>query len=189
MQPELQLSFRRGTDELTIELCHDVATAEFLIVTRHTAGTSKPDRTDRFVDLEQATAYMQFIEGRLTGEHWQRTQVRRWTKETVIESDSTPAADGRQTAQLYRMNVAAAPAQPERPTGETAPSDDEAIRGAYALEEPLVCPHCREWIRSIKVVRLSRTQVPFTSTLPRSGRALACSACEGILSLELAGFI
>lgn len=56
----------------------------------------------------------------------------------------------------------------------------------YTLELPARCPHCRELIRTVRVLRLKRTQVTFTSPLPRGGRALVCPACERILSLELA---
>lgn len=61
--------------------------------------------------------------------------------------------------------------------------------GLYTMDEPARCPHCREPIRSIKVLRLSRTQVAFTSTLPRGGRVLLCPSCEGMLSAELSGLI
>jgi hypothetical protein len=225
--PELQLSFRRGGEELTLELCHDIATAEFVVNCRQGDGANKTDRTDRFADVAQATAYLHFIEGRLMTESWTRTQVRRWTREASPAATSADASPNRPVAQVYRMNApSAAPAaattsalaptpaptptpapkpapaptpapeqkqgfvQPERPlTPPPPPTDAELNKGIYALEQPLVCPLCREWIRSIRVVRLSRTQVPFTSTLPRSGRALACSACDGVLSLELVGIL
>lgn len=57
---------------------------------------------------------------------------------------------------------------------------------AYELETAARCPHCRNHIQSVRVIRLKRSQVAFMSTLPRGGRALACPACEGILSVELA---
>ena len=57
---------------------------------------------------------------------------------------------------------------------------------SYELELPARCPYCREAIRTLRVLRLKRTQVTFTSTLPRGGRALVCPACERILSAELA---
>ena len=56
----------------------------------------------------------------------------------------------------------------------------------YELEVAARCPHCRNVIRTVRVIRLKRTHVTFTSTLPRGGRALACPACERILSVELA---
>ncbi len=61
--------------------------------------------------------------------------------------------------------------------------------GIYTLEAPVRCPHCRDAIRTLRAIRLVRTQVAFTSTLPRSGRVLICPQCERILSAELAGLI
>jgi hypothetical protein len=55
----------------------------------------------------------------------------------------------------------------------------------YTLELPARCPYCREVIRTLRVLRLKRTQVTFTSTLPRGGRILVCPACERIVSAEL----
>jgi hypothetical protein len=59
----------------------------------------------------------------------------------------------------------------------------------YALEFPAKCPHCREPLNSLRVVRLKRSQVSFTSTLPRWGNVLACPLCERIISAELSGLI
>jgi hypothetical protein len=55
----------------------------------------------------------------------------------------------------------------------------------YTLEYSAVCPSCREVITSLKVVRLLRTRVNFTSTLPRHGRLMICPACRTILSATL----
>ena len=55
----------------------------------------------------------------------------------------------------------------------------------YTLELAARCPSCKESIRTIRVLRLKRTQVTFTSTLPRNGRALVCPECGRILSVEL----
>lgn len=59
----------------------------------------------------------------------------------------------------------------------------------YTLELPVKCPSCREPIRTLRVVRLTRTQVSFTSTLPRAGRAFVCPQCERMLSVELSGIM
>jgi hypothetical protein len=59
----------------------------------------------------------------------------------------------------------------------------------YALEFPAKCPHCREALNSLRVMRLRRSQVSFTSTLPRWGNVLACPLCERIISAELSGLI
>jgi uncharacterized protein with PIN domain len=56
----------------------------------------------------------------------------------------------------------------------------------YSLELPARCPHCREMIRTVRILRLKRAQVTFTSTLPRGGRVIVCPECERILSVELA---
>jgi hypothetical protein len=42
-------------------------------------------------------------------------------------------------------------------------------------------------IRTIRVLRLTRTQVPFTSILPRGG-CMLCPQCERISSIELSTF-
>ena len=55
----------------------------------------------------------------------------------------------------------------------------------YTLEYPLRCPHCTEVIETLTVVRLLRTRVNFTSTLPRRGRVFACPQCKKIVSAEL----
>ena len=57
----------------------------------------------------------------------------------------------------------------------------------YTLEYPVKCPYCQQTIKVLKVVRLLRTRVNFTSTLPRRGRAIACPQCESMLSAELSG--
>lgn len=73
-------------------------------------------------------------------------------------------------------------------TGSAFPAEWKAA-ATYTLDEPARCPHCREPIRSIKVLRLSRVQVAFISALPRTGRVLLCPSCEGVLSAELSGLI
>ena len=63
-------------------------------------------------------------------------------------------------------------------------------RGAvYTLEFPTKCPQCSSEIGTVRVSRLLRTQVSFTSTLPRKGYIIVCPHCEGILSAELSGLI
>ena len=56
----------------------------------------------------------------------------------------------------------------------------------YELDAAARCPHCRNLIRMVRVTKLKRTHVAFTSTLPRGGRAFSCPSCEQILSVELA---
>ena len=69
------------------------------------------------------------------------------------------------------------------------PSEWQQSAAVYTLELPARCPHCREPIRTLRVLKLTRTQVNFTSSLPRGGRALVCPQCERIISAELAGIL
>jgi len=73
-------------------------------------------------------------------------------------------------------------------TEETLSSDLESA-AEYTLEVPARCPHCRQLIRTLRVVRLARSKVTFTSPLPRGGRVLVCSLCERIISAELSGIL
>ena len=57
--------------------------------------------------------------------------------------------------------------------------------GVYGLEHPLRCPSCRGEIDQVFVVRLFRARVNFMSSLPQSGRVLACPKCRTILPGEL----
>jgi hypothetical protein len=66
----------------------------------------------------------------------------------------------------------------------------QADRGAvYTLEFPARCPQCCSEISVVRVSRLLRSQVSFTSTLPRKGYVIVCPECDGILSAELSGLI
>ena len=59
----------------------------------------------------------------------------------------------------------------------------------YTLEGPVTCPECNSEIRTLRVLRVLRTQVSFTSTLPRRGYVILCPDCERILSAELSGLV
>jgi hypothetical protein len=59
----------------------------------------------------------------------------------------------------------------------------------YTLEMALRCPYCDEAIRTINIVGLTRSQVAFTSTLPRKGRVASCPECDRILPVELSGLM
>ena len=65
-----------------------------------------------------------------------------------------------------------------------APNSD----AVYRLETPVRCPQCGDTISSLKAVRMLRTQVNFTSTLPRRGRILICPSCLAIVPAELTNF-
>ena len=74
--------------------------------------------------------------------------------------------------------------------GEMTPSAPPAgwkssPAAVYGLEHPLSCPACHSEIEQLFVVRLFRARVNFMSSLPRSGRVLACPKCRSILPGEL----
>jgi hypothetical protein len=71
-------------------------------------------------------------------------------------------------------------------SSETTAIPPEWEGGAiYTLELPARCPHCKELVRSLRVLRLKRTQVSFTSPLPRGGRAIVCTSCQAIISADV----
>jgi hypothetical protein len=59
----------------------------------------------------------------------------------------------------------------------------------YTLESPAHCPECDTEITTIHVIRVMRTQVSFTSTLPRKAYVIACPACSRLLSAGLSGLL
>lgn len=63
------------------------------------------------------------------------------------------------------------------------------VGAVYTLEFPISCPHCDKSMRTVRVSRLLRTQVSFTSTLPRKGYAIVCPECARMISAELSGMI
>jgi len=67
------------------------------------------------------------------------------------------------------------------------PQQQPLREAEYVLEAPLRCPHCKQEIGSVQVIRLLRGKVNFVSTLPRRGHIIICPACQGILSAELSG--
>ena len=69
-------------------------------------------------------------------------------------------------------------------TEESIPPEWEG-GAVYTLELPARCPHCKEVVRSLRVLRLKRTQVSFTSPLPRGGRAIVCTSCQTIISADV----
>jgi hypothetical protein len=76
--------------------------------------------------------------------------------------------------------------EPEPPRRRPKHADRGAV---YTLEFPTTCPQCCTEISTVRVSRLLRTQVSFTSTLPRKGYIIVCPECSGILSAELSGLL
>ena len=117
--------------------------------------------------------------------------VRQGVSELTVR-ESAPVQNLRDRARL----VSSAPSPrvdeaDDMPVSEPQPrAAKTADRGAvYTLEFPTQCPQCGKEIGTVRVSRLLRTQVSFTSTLPRKGYIIVCPECDGILSAELSGLI
>ena len=88
------------------------------------------------------------------------------------------------------LRVVPATDEPQQPAEARTPSRDRDTVGAvYRLEAATHCSHCSRDITTIRVLRALRTQVSFTSTLPRKGYVIVCPECSGVLSSALSGII
>ena len=140
--------------------------------------------------------------------HWPATAVIMATGiddlETVRQSRDIGAADylakpitahqllqvvrrATKTSQATAPSPVMIPAAPEMPGAEIQRQTDR-IDAEYTLETPVRCPACGERTATLRAVRLVRSQVNFTSTLPRRGRVLACPHCLAIVPAELTNF-
>jgi len=61
------------------------------------------------------------------------------------------------------------------------------IAAEYAIESEVKCPHCQGSFDSVHVVRLLRTKVHFTSSLPRRGYVAVCPGCRTIIPAAIGG--
>ena len=57
-------------------------------------------------------------------------------------------------------------------------TEAEAI---YQLESAVGCPHCSAMLETVHIVRLLRTRVNFTSSLPRRGYVCSCPECHKVI--------
>ena len=78
---------------------------------------------------------------------------------------------------------------PSMPAAADAILTEWQVTASYTLDQPVRCPHCAERISALHIVGLTRSQVAFTSTLPRKGRVIVCPECERILTAELSGLV
>jgi hypothetical protein len=151
--------------------------------------------TELFVGREMIQAYLASVQDTLRDEKWtavaedehgrnlvavdSRASSEKYAEYGAINSQlKTVASDGAEPAEVYDLSDV----QPEIPAEWTTAA-------TYTLEFPAKCPHCREPLNTLRVMRLRRSQVSFISTLPRWGNVLACPLCERIISAELSGLI
>jgi hypothetical protein len=103
-------------------------------------------------------------------------------EQALIESvhTSTPDEDG-----VYQLGMP----EPTAPSPAAQPLRTVERGAIYSLEFSTRCPHCSRQISTLRVSRLLRTHVSFTSTLPRKGYIIVCPECDAMLSAELSGLI
>lgn len=189
----MSLIFRRGSDEVRLEIRDEIATAELVVICRQPDGSTT---TERFQDHTALRGYLTSFESRMLADNWQRSTVPSEGTHTVqVPKDWSPtapraAAPPRPAPPAPPRAVPPAPAPPAAvPAPAAAPDDSANSAAVYTLESPALCPQCHESLDAVRVLRLARAQVAFTSALPRGGRALICPRCNHILSAELAGLI
>ena len=139
---------------------------------------------------------------------WPRTAIIMATAvdddDTVRQSSALGAADYLikpiRAAHLLQVVGRAVRARTERESAleRGASSSDEremtdarlehGIEAEYTLEHPVKCSACGESISTLRAVRLIRSRVNFTSTLPRRGRIVTCPRCLAIQPVELGSF-
>jgi hypothetical protein len=51
----------------------------------------------------------------------------------------------------------------------------------YTLESTVKCAHCKASLDTVRVVRLLRRRVNFTSSLPRRGYVVVCPSCQTVI--------
>ena len=68
------------------------------------------------------------------------------------------------------------------------PPVPQEVEAEYTLETTVVCPNCERQVDTLEVVRMIRTRVNFTSSLPRRGFVVTCPKCQGVVSGYLGAF-
>lgn len=72
---------------------------------------------------------------------------------------------------------------------EVQADETPEVEAEYTLESPAQCPSCKTGIRSVYAVRLLRTKVNFTSSLPRRGYVVVCPSCRAVVPAAVGGIL
>ena len=70
-----------------------------------------------------------------------------------------------------------------------AAEESAEIEAEYTLECGANCPACNSQVTTLQVVRLLRTKVNFTSSLPRRGYAIVCPVCRTLVPATIGGIL
>jgi hypothetical protein len=108
-------------------------------------------------------------------------------RRTMVSQPPTVSGNKPSTGtSLAAATLAGATALPVMAPGAAAAASAGAV---YTLESPAQCPECDTEITTIHVIRVLRTHVSFTSTLPRKAYVITCPACRKLLSAGLSGLL
>lgn len=109
-----------------------------------------------------------------------------------LEKPFVPRALAKRVRMIVPLDAQAPPGRREVTAPSTPPSlgvaQGSSADAEYRLESAVKCPRCGEAISTLRAVRLLRTHVNFTSTLPRRGRVITCPSCFTIVPAELTNF-
>ena len=119
--------------------------------------------------------------------------VRGCQEQGAIDYVSKPIAPDRLLQALRR---ATSPSSDQKAMSQHEPEHADTVSAdhqwksevEYTLEWPVKCSACGERITKVKAVRLLRSHVHFTSTLPRRGRIVVCPHCLAAIPAELTNF-
>ena len=64
-------------------------------------------------------------------------------------------------------------------------SEHNEPEAEYTLESTVQCVSCKIELHTVNVVRLLRTRVNFTSSLPRRGYVVVCPSCRTVVPAGL----
>lgn len=86
-------------------------------------------------------------------------------------------------------NLSIAGVSPEAKPAAAVEDSASEIEAEYTLESGANCSSCNSPIQTLEVVRLLRTKVNFTSSLPRRGFVALCPVCRSIITANLGGLL
>lgn len=185
-------TFERAGQRLKLEVREIPGTDAWEMVLRQPGGVVT---SEQFGRRDMIQAYLASVQDTLREQKWA----------VVTEDDhgrNLVAVDGRAGREKFaehgtinsQLKIAAREAADPAEVYDLSDVQSEipaewTTAATYTLEFPAKCPHCREPLNTLRVMKLRRSQVSFTSTFPRSGNVLACPLCERIISAELSGLI
>jgi hypothetical protein len=182
--------FQRAEQRLKLEVRNVGPNDDWEMVLQHPDGRNI---TERFARRDLLQSYLVTVEDTLTSANWHQVSSDDGAKAQSLRLVSA----GHPAVREYVEHGVIAGEIRELPGDSTEVFDLSEVQediprewnaiAQYTLDGPARCPHCREPLNTVRVLRLKRAQVSFTSSLPRAGSVIVCPLCERIISAELGG--